>query len=275
MSRDLNRRMRNMVGPVPLVDWRTAAVILLMTLGTPVLVWAVHAAYLHPLSGLLIGSYLMNLSFTAWHEPAHHLFSKKRWLNTVAGWIASFASAYPGYFARRREHLVHHKYEGIPGKDPVYPRIQVSFWKFPLMIVALFLSPPRLDVPDSFQPYTKAQRLSDNISNLLVVVIVVVSILYGFWWALLWGWILPRGVVFGVHALYICYFPHAIDGGGYQVLRIRRDTWLLRLLMINQHLHGLHHGWPWIPWYRYQAVLRAFAKELRAAGLEGPWRGDS
>ena len=100
--------------------------------------FAVAAAYfanLLPLwAGFLIATFLMNLSFTTWHEASHGNFSRVVWLNRWLGIVASLYSLYPGYFARRREHLAHHRWEGDAQHDPVYPRIQTGFWAFPLML---------------------------------------------------------------------------------------------------------------------------------------------
>ncbi|MCA9670124.1 MAG: fatty acid desaturase [Myxococcales bacterium] len=262
------RRLRSLVGSVPLVDVPTAAIVVLMIAGTPLLVWGTHRGHVPWWAAFLAGTYLMNLSFTAWHEPAHGTFSSSRRLNLIVGWLSSFASVYPGYFARRREHLVHHKFEGTQGKDPVYPRIQTTFFGFPLRIMQQMFKPDPLDVPETFHPITPGQRLSDMISNLLVLGVLGVAIALGFWRALLVAWIVPRFFVVMIHAYYICFFPHHIEDGGYRVYRIRRDGILLKLLTVNQHMHGIHHKWPWIPWHKYQLVRRELGDELYNEDIE-------
>jgi fatty acid desaturase len=50
--------------------------------------------------------------------------------------------------------------------------------------------------------------------------------------------------------------------------RLYPDSLLLRIATLNQHLHGLHHMWPRIPWYRYRAVVDAIRDELGPLGFE-------
>lgn len=262
-----SRRLQEVVGPRPYVDGPTAILIGLMAVGFPTAGVLSHRGVLPAWAALLVGSLLMNLSFTAWHEPAHQTFSRSRALNTAAGWLAAFVSVYPGYFARRREHLVHHKFEGQEGKDPVFPRIQATFWSFPVTLLRTALAGAPLDVPANFLPITRVQRVADALSNLLALCVVVAASALGYFWALFWVWVLPRLVIYGVHAYYVCYFPHRVPGGGYTVLRVREDHPWLRLLTMNQHLHGVHHRWPWIPWHRYRRVLRECASDLAREGL--------
>ena len=262
----LNRRIRSVVGDPPRADLTTAAVVIIMCAGFPFVGWLYHNGLFPAWATVLCGTWLMNLSFTAWHEPAHQNFSRFRWVNLATGWLASFASVYPGYFARRREHLIHHRYEGIEGKDPVYPRIQTSFWMFPFALVQIALRGDKLDVPDSFIQMTRGQRISDALSNLLAAGVVALSIAGGFWQAVVLVWIVPRLVVFLAHAYYICFFPHNNGGHGFVVARLRPNHIGLRFLTMNQHLHGIHHRWPWVPWHKYQSVLRSFPDEME--GLE-------
>jgi beta-carotene hydroxylase len=251
----------------PWMDGWTAALIVLMVAGFPLLVWAHAAGWLPAWAAVLLGTLLMNLSFTAWHEPAHANFSRVGWLNDLAGFLSSVASVYPGYYARRREHLVHHRYQGIEGMDPVYPRIQATFWGFPFQLLRSIVASPPLGVPASFLPITRGQWISDQVSNLLAVAALAASIALGFWPSLLWAWVLPRVIVFWLHAYYICFFPHSVVGGGYEVYRVReRDHWL-PFVTVAQSLHGIHHRWPHVPWHRYAAVLRDARQEIEAAGV--------
>jgi beta-carotene hydroxylase len=243
------------------VDGPTSVLIVCMAVGFPAVGFAYHQGALPWWGALAVGSVLMNLSFTAWHEAAHQTFSRSRALTLVAGWVAAFLSVYPGYFARRREHLIHHKFEGQEGPDPVYPRIQTPWWGLSLTLLRTALRGPRLDVPSSFLVITPAQRRADLASNLLALLVVGTAALLDFLGAVLWAWVVPRLVIYGVHAYYICFLPHAVTGGGYEVSRVRQDRWWLRFLTLNQHLHGVHHRWPWIPWYRYGRVLREYREE--------------
>ena len=255
-------------GRRPTLDWRTGLVVLAMTAGLPAIV-VLHAAGRIPFwPALGVATLLMNLSFTAWHEPAHGNFSRSRRPNDLAGVLASFVSVYPGYFARRREHLVHHRFEGEEGKDPVYARIQASVLTFPLQLLRAARLP--LDVPASFVPLTSTQRLSDRVSNTLALLVAVGSIALGWGPSVMGLWILPRVIVFWAHAYYVCLFPHAAPGGGYRLYRVRADGGglLLRLLTVDQTFHGIHHRWPSVPWHAYARTARLRGRRLEEDGIE-------
>jgi beta-carotene hydroxylase len=248
------------------LDLPTAAVGVGMAVGLATVV-ALHATgHLPLLAGLVINTFLMNLSFTAWHEACHGNLSKRRAVNTAFGIATSFASIYPGYFTRRREHLCHHRYEGDAKQDPVYPRIQGSLLSFPFRLLrANHTAEMRVPIPASFLPMTPAQKWADRISNLLAFSLLGVGLATNTFASILWLWFVPRAIVFLAHAIYICHFPHAIPGGGYEVFRVRPSK-LLATLTMNQNLHGVHHRWPSIPWHKYGAVLASI--DPRGEGIE-------
>jgi beta-carotene hydroxylase len=256
------------VSPRPLLDWRTGALIAAMAAGLPALVVLHHAGAVAFWPALAAATLLMNLSFTAWHEPAHGSFSRSRRWNDAAGVVASLASVYPAYFARRREHLVHHRWEGVSGKDPVYARIQATPWSFPFRLIAA--ARVRLDVPSTFVPETRWQRRADRVSNALALAVVVASLASGWWESVVGLWILPRAIVFWVHAYYVCLLPHSVPGGGFRLYRVRAGGGglLLRLLTLEQTYHGVHHRWPSIPWHAYARVARARGGALAEDGIE-------
>lgn len=264
---EINRAIRAILGPQSLVDWPTAVVIATMAAGFPLLIWGHHAGGVPLWAAFPLAVLLMNLSFTAWHEPAHGNFSRKKRLNDVAGWIASAASVYPAYFARRQEHLIHHQWEGIPGRDPVFPRIQTTLWRFPFRLARLALNPPPQPIPPALAR-TPRERAADAASHAVVLGAAAASVAWGFWPSLLWLWIVPRFLIFWVHAFVICFFPHAVAGGGYTVARVREGNRLLRFATVGQNFHGIHHRWPFIPWHRYARVLAACRDAIVAQDIQ-------
>ena len=239
----------------PVVDGVTGLLILTMVVGLPFVGWFYHRGMLPFWVTVVLSTLLMNLSFTAWHEPSHQNFSKFKLLNHVAGWIASLASIYPGYFSRRREHLIHHRWAGDETKDPVYPRIQATFFSFPKVLINSNRKFNFQSVPDSFEPITKGQWIADMMSNWIATTLIVGSIFFGFFKTVLWTWIIPRFFIFFIHAYFVCYLPHAVKRGGYQANRIRRSKWIYRFISVEQNMHGIHHAWPWIPWHQYHNFI--------------------
>lgn len=229
-----------------------------------ILIYELNITSLIP--AVIIATFLMNLSFTAWHECAHGIFSSSNKLNHIFGWVTSFFSVYPGYYARKREHLLHHKYEGHPRKDPVYSRVQTraSLFMWRVLRTVIYHN------PESYQDLslTKKEKLLDVLLYACVVAVLVVSYFAGFFYSVVWLWLVPRGIIFVVHAYYICYFPHHKYGNGYQIGRIVSTNWLLCFLTINQSYHGIHHIWPSIPWHKYSEVYKTKKEELKKKGLE-------
>ena len=252
----------------PILDCITGVLVLSMVVGLPVVGWFYHRGVLPFWVTVVLGTLLMNLSFTAWHESSHQNFSKFKWLNHVVGWIASLASIYPGYFARRREHLIHHRWAGDDAKDPVYSRIQSTFLSFPKVLVDSNRKFNFQNVPENFHPITRGQRIADLASNSLVAALVVSSIFYGFFNVVFWVWIVPRFFIFFIHAYFICYLPHAMEQGGYQVNRIRRGRWIQRFISVEQNMHGIHHLWPWIPWHQYHNFKSLNSNTILESNIE-------
>ena len=240
------------------IDIPTTLIIALMVVGFPIVAWLQYTGAIHWSVAMIIGTFLMNISFTAWHEPSHGNYSTSRLANHIAGIVSSFSSVYPGYFARRREHLAHHKWEGTPGKDPVYARIQkTNIFLFPFKLIYInFINKNPVEIPDSFCKYTNTHRVLDHLNNLIALAVVLVAAFYGWFWPVMCSWVIPRGLFLFIHAYYICFFAHGIDDHeGFQVYRVKKANLLWRFLTMEQNFHGLHHRFPFIPWHKYANIV--------------------
>lgn len=227
----------------------------------------VHQGALNPWLAILPATLLMNLSFTIWHECTHRNFSRVAWVNEFVGALGSFFSLGPSYFHRKHEHIIHHRHEGTPKNDPVYERIQTTFWGFAPKLVRLALDRSN---PVRFQellPLSPWQRMSDGFLLGLTLGFAVLLVRAGYFQAFLAVWIVPRVLVFFLHAYYICFFPHHTAAGGFQLYRVRENA-LLSLLTVHQNLHGVHHMQPTVPWYRYPHLLAELRESPRAHEIE-------
>ncbi len=240
-----------------LIDLRTALLLAFQTAGLAAL-YVLHVSVSLPwwAAGVL-ATLLMNLSFTTWHECSHGNFSRSQWINHTAGVVSSFFSLYPGYFARRREHLAHHRWEGDEKMDPVYPRIQAGFFAFPFLLSRLIVTRGGNPVPDEFLPFTSAQRWVDRLTLLFAFGGMALISYLGHFEAVLWLLLLPRLVVFYLHAVYICWLPHSVKGGGFERYRVADHGLFWRFLTVGQWAHGVHHKEPNIPWHGYRRALTA------------------
>jgi len=135
-----------------------------------------------------------------------------------------------------------------------------------MLLRANFSGAP-LRVPATVLTITPLQRASDATSNLTALGLVAVAAISGWLPSLVWGWLLPRAIVFWLHAYAICFFPHAVPGGGYEVYRVRTGGWWLSFVTVGQNFHGVHHRWPYLPWHRYAAVVRDARPAVEAAGI--------
>lgn len=251
-------------------DFITIALILgMLTLHAFVLYWQ----YLGQISFLLstvVCCFIMNMSFTFWHECSHENLTRSRTLNQAVGILSSFFSFFPGYFARRREHLVHHKFEGIPGKDPVYYRIQnTSFLKFLwTAVVVNYLEKRPDEVPANFIPLTLKEKIIDKITVGLVWTIVLGLVIAGKWQVALATILIPRVFIFVYHGYVICFFPHFIPEGGYRKFRVYPYGLLTKIITMNQAYHGIHHYSPKVRWYNYPLVYRKYSEAFKENEIE-------
>lgn len=237
------------------IDGRTLLLLFVQCAGF-VFVTVLCAFSVLPLwAGGLLSFLLMNLSFTTWHECSHGNFSLDWRVNHVAGILSSLFSPYPGYFARRREHLAHHRWEGDAALDPVYPRIQTSALAFPFRLTWMTIVRAGNKIPADFLPLSRSQRLVDFLTLLLILMLTVLALFLGQGLLLLSLLVLPRLAVFYLHAFYICWLPHAVANGGFEKYRVRDRGLLWRLLTVGQWAHGVHHRNPHIPWHRYVGHL--------------------
>jgi beta-carotene hydroxylase len=215
----------------------------------------------------LVGLAAFNLSFTIWHECVHNTVASSRWICSVIGSLTAFIMIYPGYFFQRREHLLHHKYEGDPEKDPVFYRVQCTPWMFPIhLLLATLRSPQPVNPERQFRP---GELWSDRAGYVFCLAIVVAVLAKGMWAPLLAAWIMPRVMMIPIHAFYVCYLPHHGRGAYmYQTYRIVLRNPVTNYLTLFHAYHGLHHIWPGIPWHRYRQTFYARRKELEARGVE-------
>lgn len=241
----------------PLFDLPTAVLLVLQTAGYGIVAWLTYTAAVPLWAGSLACCLLMNLSFTAWHECSHGNFSRLPWINHACGWLSSLFTLYPGYFSRRREHLAHHRWEGDEKLDPVYPRIQTSLAVFPFLLTRQVITREGNPITATFLPLSTGQVWADRGLLLLAALAMAGLLALGEWKIVLWLFVFPRLVTFYLHAIYICWFPHHVEGGGFEKYRVKYRGFLWRLLTVEQWAHGVHHRDPSIPWYRYSSNQEA------------------
>ncbi|GAB4227616.1 MAG: fatty acid desaturase [Stanieria sp.] len=205
----------------------------------------------------------LHLSGTVIHDASHNSAHSNRVLNAILGHGSALmlGFAFPVF---TRVHLQHHAHVNDPENDPDH---FVSTGG-PLWLIAarffyheIFFFKRRL--------WKNYELLEWFLSRLFLAVIVIVSIRYGFIGYITNFWFVPALVVGIALGLFFDYLPHR----PFQ----ERDRWknarvypspILNLLILGQNYHLVHHLWPSIPWYKYQAAYHATKPLLDAKGCD-------
>lgn len=195
------------------------------------------------------------------HDACHLAAHRNRLLNAALGHVSALilGFAFPVF---TRVHLQHHAHVNDPVNDPDH---------FVSTGGPLWLIAPRFFYHEVFffrrRLWQKYELLEWFLSRLVLVGIVAASLHYGFFPFVVNYWFSPALVVGIALGFFFDYFPHRPF--------VERDRWknarvyaspILNLLILGQNYHLVHHLWPSIPWYRYQAAYRATQPLLEAKG---------
>ncbi len=205
----------------------------------------------------------LHLSGTVIHDASHNSAHKNPIINAILGHGSALmlGFAFPVF---TRVHLQHHAHVNDPENDPDH---FVSTGG-PLWLIAarffyheVFFFKRRL--------WRKYELLEWFLSRLFLATIVFLGIHYGFIGYVMNFWFVPAFVVGMALGLFFDYLPH-------RPFR-ERDRWknarvypspILNLLILGQNYHLVHHLWPSIPWYKYQAAYHATKPLLDAKGCD-------
>lgn len=213
-------------------------------------------------SVFLLGTMSMHLSFAVWHEAAHRNLSRWSALNTGMGMLSSWFALGPAYFHRIHEHLIHHRFQGEAGKDPVEARLTRRLRDFFPRLAQLAIN-GKNPVRWEYFPLSPREKRIDQLLSALLLLTFIVAIFSGHGPALLFIWILPRIAMTLIHAYMICFLPHASPDGRFEKFRIRKNPFW-GLVTVEQSLHGFHHWNPSVPWYRYRSEYEKLSAEKKA-----------
>lgn len=203
----------------------------------------------------------LHLVGTVIHDASHNVAHRNRVMNAVLGHGSALmlGFAFPVF---TRVHMQHHANVNDPDNDPDH---------FVSTGGPLWLIAARFFYHEIFffkrKLWRKFELLEWFLSRLVVAVVVYLSIQYGFLDYIMNFWFSPALVVGLALGLFFDYLPHR----PFQ----ERDRWknarvypspVLNWLIMGQNYHLIHHLWPSIPWYRYQAAYYATRPLLDAKG---------
>ncbi|MCG9884674.1 MAG: fatty acid desaturase [Cyanobacteria bacterium] len=214
----------------------------------------------------------LHLSGTVIHDASHNAAHSNRIINAILGHSSALmlGFAFPVF---TRVHLQHHGNVNDPENDPDH---FVSTGG-PLWMIAarffyheIFFFKRRL--------WRKYELLEWFLSRMVVVAIVMAAVHFDFLGYVMNFWFSPALVVGIALGLFFDYLPHRPfqERNRWRNARVYPSR-ILNILILGQNYHLIHHLWPSIPWYRYQATYWAVQPLLDAKGspqrlgiLEGP-----
>lgn len=207
-------------------------------------------------------------AFTPMHDATHRAVARRGWLNEVAGRLAGLPLLAP-FPAFRAMHLAHHRHTNEEGDDP-------DLWSGS---GPRFLLPLRWLTQD-LHYYARVVGGKSRLSRLeltevvlgvtLQVVAGLVFLALGEGLTFLLVVLIPSRLATAALAYafdYLPHRPHTITSkeDRFRATHILAERWLTPL-MLCQNFHLVHHLYPAVPFYGYEAVWIDQREELLAQG---------
>ncbi|MCK5771161.1 fatty acid desaturase [Algiphilus sp.] len=241
----------------------------------------VGSCYLHLTGGmpyavaLAINALAIYAIFTPLHDAAHGSLSSNRRVNDLIGTVAALP-LFPGFTAQiyRYLHLEHHRHTGVAHRDP--DEIMVSArmpWR--LLVLAGI---------DLYWMVWYARRLKQR--PIAEVASAAASAVFFIAWHVLWLtspfawqfvllWLIPQriGLMLLTYTFAAIQHPEGVPQAErpLQATRMFRGGWLMRWMTLSQSQHLMHHMFPAVPYYRYNAAWKLAEPELRDHEIVWDW----
>ncbi|BAU44276.1 beta-carotene hydroxylase [Leptolyngbya sp. O-77] len=203
----------------------------------------------------------LHLVGTVIHDASHNVAHRNRVVNAVLGHGSALMLGF-SFPVFTRVHMQHHANVNDPENDPDH---FVSTGG-PLWLIAarffyheIFFFRRRL--------WRKYELLEWFLARLAVALLIYYAVQYGFLSYLMNFWFSPALVVGLALGLFFDYLPHRPfqERNRWKNARVYPGA-LLNVLIMGQNYHLIHHLWPSIPWYNYQAAYYATRPLLDAKG---------
>ncbi|MCA9605530.1 MAG: fatty acid desaturase [Myxococcales bacterium] len=250
--------IKKLLGPT---WWTPALTVLLVAahLGLAALVSALPW-WVAPLAAFAVGAFLSQALYAVLHECSHLLAGRGRALNRVVSLFANLPLLVPVAISYAHFHLMHHRHQGDPARDPDLPGaiehglarggfVGKLLWQagFPIWQVLRTRGMPA--------PRQKGWLAA----NVIVQAVFAVGLAL---------WLGPSAIVYLALSLYFTMALHPIAARLVQehhVVREGQETYsyhgALNAISLNVGYHHEHHDFPAVPWTRLPA-LRRIAREV-------------
>ncbi|MEO0942878.1 MAG: fatty acid desaturase [Cyanobacteria bacterium J06642_12] len=202
---------------------------------------------------------------TVIHDASHGSAHKIRWVNEAMGHGSALLQGFV-YPVFKWVHMEHHANVNDPENDPDH---YVSTGG------PLWLIPVRFFYHEVFffkrQLWKKAryELLAWGLSRLLVVCTFALALRFGYTDYVLNYWLPPAFIMGLLLGLFFDYLPHRpfIETARWYNARVY-PSFITNILLLGQNYHLIHHLWPTVPWYKYQAAYRAAKPILDEKGCD-------
>lgn len=250
------------------IAWPTILLLVLALCIWSVNLWALITGLMPIALGAFVTILSGYISFTPFHEATHGNISgksKNHILDKTVGWLGGIPFWAP-FTSFVLVHLTHHSNTNDPEKDPDYWVFSRN--KLEVALRCLSVYPNYLKHIFYLIPKRGHKVGTIQIQMVLYLSVVAAAVAYGFhsgWgWEILLGWVAPGFITHGLLSWtldFLPHFPHE-DRTRYGQTRVLRGPGL-RVLLLGQDLHIIHHMFPMVPFYRYKNVFEEIEPALR------------
>ena len=217
------------------------------------------------LAALALAALLQYPAYICYHEAAHGNIARGRArpLNDVVGSMLAVVLGVP-LVAHRREHLAHHAYTNREGGDP--DRVAFTGGRFDAgSPIRLLAQQYRFFGSDGWPTASRGERVWFLVETAAILA-VRAALIVAFGWR---GAVLVVGIpLLGVAliAYLVVYLVHSvpeplaegrwIDTVSYETDHLPRPVRrMVEWGWMGHHVHGIHHLYPKVPFYRQQGVF--------------------
>ena len=219
----------------------------------------------------VVTSYLVFMAYTPLHESVHQnicgRYKKYRWANDLVGYAMASIMGF-SFTVHKWAHKVHHQSTNEPGRDPDHVFNGNKLHDALLGGVLLVGNEYRMFFVEAFP---RMDRIRQFVTLLEIVVFIGWRALLAVWfpWEVVWLCIMAN--VAGVTWLVII-FAWVVHLPFDETARYRDTNVFLTPKSMNrvvtwiwlwQNYHGIHHLFPRIPFYKYDAVFNRIEDGLK------------
>lgn len=203
----------------------------------------------------------LHMAGTVIHDASHNAAHPDRIVNAIMGHVSALmlGFAFPVF---TRVHIQHHANVNDPENDPDH---------FVSTGGPLWLIAARFFYHEIYFFQRKLWRnyelLEWFLSRLVVGLVIYFACQHGIADYILNFWFSPALVVGLALGLFFDYLPHRPfqDRNRWKNARVYPSP-IVNILIFGQNYHLIHHLWPSIPWYKYQAAYHATKPLLASKG---------